>query len=139
MRRLLLATAATTIALGAPTLADRLHAPAINRAGWELTFLNGQHDWLSLSDEAKAAYAAAVFDEFSAEAVGSNIALATLEDDRDCVLKLQATPQDIAKLITTRYANVPAERNGSPAAVLGAYLFAGDFCGELTFEMGKDP
>jgi hypothetical protein len=101
-----------------------------------IAFVTNYAAWSALSDEAKAAYAAAVFDQYIIDAPDiSFIKPGDFHEQLDCVRNLKATPESIARLISNRYAKSPAERHGSPAAVLTGYLAAGDFCATLTFEM----
>jgi hypothetical protein len=116
MKRITIATA--LLGLTSPvSAADPFRATIGHLPGHEVAFITNYAAWSALSDEARAAYAAAALDQFN------------------CVHTLGVTPKAVARLISDRYAQVPDERNGSPAAVLTGFLAAGDFCGLMAAEM----
>jgi hypothetical protein len=135
MKRITIATA--LLGLTSPvSAADPFHATIGHLPGHEVAFITNYAAWSALSDEARAAYAAAALDQFIVDApFVSTQKTDDLKELINCVHTLGVTPKAVARLISDRYAQVPDERNGSPAAVLTGFLAAGDFCGLMAAEM----
>jgi hypothetical protein len=125
--------AAALLALAGPAWADQRH---VTLGADKFLFVDDYASWSALSDDERAVYAAAVFDQFIADSPTNKfLSAGELQEMYNCIRNLRATAASIARLISNRYAKVPAERLGGPAAVLTGYFAAGDFCGELTSEM----